>query len=324
MKRFIQLAAALAVALSGATAQSQDKYPSQPIRMVVPAPAGGYYDKVARVLGQYLSQSLGQPVVIDNKGGANGVIGATQVARSAPDGYTLMMGGTGPNAIAPSLKSNLPYDPSKDFAPIALVTSSPNILVVTSKSPIRSTQEFVAAARSRSDSMLYAHNAVGTSTHLAMEQFRLAIGGKLEGVAYAGSAPALVALTAGQVEVAFATALDVLPLIQAGRIRPLGIASKARLGALPDVPRLADGGVAGVESAAWSGVLAPAGTPQAIIGRLNSEINKALRDPEVRSKLSPAGELELLGGTPDQFRDFIDAEIKRWSHVVKAGGIRTD
>ncbi|MBI2726536.1 MAG: tripartite tricarboxylate transporter substrate binding protein [Polaromonas sp.] len=324
MKLVHKLAAVFLLVCGPSFANAQAKYPSQPIRLILPAPAAGYYDRVARILAMHLAQSLGQPVVVENKEGANGAIGAALVARAAPDGYTLIMGAIGPFGIAPSLSSKLPYDAVRDFSPIALVTTMPSLLLVNANSTFKSTKDFVGTVKSRSASTLYGNFGVGTSSHLAMERFKTATATNLEGVAYKGSAPAILALANGEVEVAFGNVQDALPFIRSGKIRALAVAAKNRTGALPDVPTLAEGGVTNVESSNWIGLLAPAKTPPAIIERLNVEVNKILRDPEVRKKLAPSSELEVLGGTPVQFQQYIGSEISRWSEVVKTGNIQKD
>jgi len=321
--RSIPTLAALALALAAAGASAQP-YPSKPIRVVVPNPAGGYYDVIARAVGQKVGESIGQPMVVENRVGAGGSLGTEFTAKSPPDGYTIMVGGIGPHGIAPSLYANLPYDPVKDFAPIILVAMTPNILVVHPSSPIRSVQDLVAAAREKPGGLSYASNGNGTSQHLSAEMLATTMGLKLNHVPFKGSAPAVTAMLGGQVDFAFAVAPDALAHIKAGKLRAIGVTGAKRAAPLPEVPTLAEAGVPGYEATAWFGYLAPAGTPREIIDRLNAEIAKALESPEVRERLAPGGLSELPGGTPERFGELIRSEIAKWSTVVKASGAKID
>jgi tripartite-type tricarboxylate transporter receptor subunit TctC len=314
-------ALALALAAAGAVAQS---YPSKPIRVVVPNPAGGYYDVIARALGQKVGESIGQPMVVENRVGAGGSLGTEFTAKSPPDGYTIMVGGIGPHGIAPSLYANLPYDPVKDFAPIILVATTPNILVVHPSSPIKSVQDLIAAARQKPGGVSYASNGNGTSQHLSAEMFATTMGLKFNHVPFKGSAPAVTAMLGGQVDFAFVVAPDGLAHVKAGKLRAIGVTGAKRAAPLPDVPTLAEAGVSGYEATAWFGYLAPAGTPREIIDRLNAEIAKALESPDVRERLAPGGLSELPGGTPERFGDLIKTEIAKWSKVVKESGAKID
>ena len=312
---------ALALAAAGTSAQP---YPSKPIRVVVPNPAGGYYDVIARAVGQKVGESIGQPMVVENRVGAGGSLGTEFTAKSPPDGYTIMVGGIGPHGIAPSLYANLPYDPVKDFAPIILVATTPNILVVHPSSPIKSVQELVAAARQKPGGLSYASNGNGTSQHLSAEMLATTMGLKLNHVPFKGSAPAVTAMLGGQVDFAFVVAPDALAHVKAGKLRAIGVTGAKRAAPLPDVPTLAEAGVPGYEATAWFGYLAPAGTPREIIDRLNAEVAKALESPDVRERLAPGGLSELPGGTPERFGDFIKTEIAKWSKVVKESGAKID
>jgi len=315
--------AALAIALAAAGASAQP-YPAKPIRVVVPNPAGGYYDVIARAVGQKVGESIGQPMVVENRVGAGGSLGTEFTAKSPPDGYTIMVGGIGPHGIAPSLYANLPYDPVKDFAPIILVATTPNILVVHPSSPIKSVQDLVAAARQKPGGMSYASNGNGTSQHLSAEMLATTMGLKFNHVPFKGSAPAVTAMLGGQVDFAFVVAPDGLAHVKAGKLRAIGVTGATRAAPLPDVPTLAEAGVPGYEATAWFGYLAPAGTPREIIDRLNAEIAKALESPDVRERLAPGGLSELPGGTPERFGDLIKTEIAKWSKVVKESGAKID
>jgi tripartite-type tricarboxylate transporter receptor subunit TctC len=315
--------AALVLALAAAGASAQP-YPAKPIRVVVPNPAGGFYDLIARTVGQKVGESIGQPMVVENRVGAGGSLGTEFTAKSPPDGYTIMVGGIGPHGIAPSLYAKLPYDPVKDFAPIILVATTPNILVVHPSSPIQSVQDLVAAAGQKPGGVSYASNGNGTSQHLSAEMLATTMGLKLNHVPFKGSAPAVTAMLGGQVDFAFAVAPDALPHVKAGKLRALAVTSAKRAGPLPEVPTMVEGGVPGYEATAWFGYLAPAGTPREIIDRLNAEIAKALESPDVRDRLAPGGLSELPGGTPERFGALVKSEIAKWSRVVKESGAKID
>ena len=290
----------------------------------MPNPAGGFYDLIARTVGQKVGESIGQPMVVENRVGAGGSLGTEFTAKSPPDGYTIMVGGIGPHGIAPSLYAKLPYDPVKDFAPIILVATTPNILVVHPSSPFQSVQDIVAAARQKPGVVSYASNGNGTSQHLSAEMLATTMGLKLNHVPFKGSAPAVTAMLGGQVDFAFAVAPDALPHVKAGKLRALAVSGAKRAAPLPDVPTMVEGGVPGYEATAWFGYLAPAGTSREIIDRLNAEIAKALESSDVRDRLAPGGLSELPGGTPERFGDFVKSEIAKWSRVVKESGAKID
>lgn len=321
MKRFLCCLVAAAVSF-GALAQA-DTYPDRPVKMVVTYPAGGYYDRVARILAESLKFSLGQSFVVENRVGANGVIGADAVAKSAPDGYTLLLAAIGPNAITPALKP-LPYDAIRDFAPIALLVSQPNVLVVSSASNIHSVADLLIAARAMGGRANYSHNGVGSSTHLAMELLKGATGLQMSAIPYPGTSGAITAVVSGDVLAAFAGSVaDVIALIHAKRLRPIAVGGTSRLAALPGVPTVVESGIA-FESTAWSGLMAPRGTPPAVIAKLERAVNAALNDPLIRQKLSPNGEFEFIGGSPERFERFLAAEIAKWRQVIKENNIRAE
>ncbi len=321
--RPIPILAALALALVAAGALAQP-YPAKPIRVVVPNPAGGYYDLIARTVGQKAGESLGQPMVVENRVGAGGSVGTEFTAKSPPDGYTIMVGGIGPHGIAPSLYAKLPYDPVTDFAPIILVATTPNILVVHPSSPLQSVQDLVAAARQRPGTLSYASNGNGTSQHLSAEMLATTMGLKLNHVPFKGSAPAVAAMLGGQVDFAFAVAPDALPHVRAGKLRAIGVTGAKRAAPLPDVPTMVEGGVPNYEATAWFGYFAPAGTPREVVDRLNAEIARAMAAPDVRERLAPGGLSDLPGGTPEAFGEFVRSEIAKWSRVVKESGATID
>ena len=310
---------ALVLAMCSSIALAQS-YPSKPIRTVVPYPAGGYYDTIARQVGNRLSRTFGQPVVVENRAGANGIIGTDYTAKSAPDGYTIMVGGIGPHGINPSLYKKLPYDAVRDFAPISHIVNQPNVLVVNSQSSFRSVQDIVAAARANPGRITYASNGAGSSQHLCAVLFALTMGIELTHVPYKGAAPATTAMLAGEADHLFGGPADMMPHIKSGRFRPLAVTSSKRLSAFPDLPTMAEAGVANYEVSTWFGYFAPAGTPAEILDRLNAEIEKALQDPPTRSVLEAQGSAELIGGSREHFGEFVRAEVAKWAKIVQQSG----
>ena len=303
-------------------AQAQTGYPSRPVRMIVPQPAGGGYDKIARVIGEFLQEHWSQSVVVDNRPGANGIIGTEAAAKATPDGYTIMLGGIGPHGINPALYKSLPYDAIKDFAPIVLVASSPNLLAVQHELGVRTVQALIALMKTRKDRPLtYASSGNGSSTHLAAEMFASLAGVQLVHIPYKGSAPMVTALIGKQVDLSFVNVLDLLPHVKAGTVRALATGGAKRIQALPEVPTVAEAGIPGAETSAWFGFYAPARTPREIVAKLNADINKAIEAPRVRNNVARNGDIELFGGTPDEFAQFTRAEIAKWSKVVRDGNI---
>lgn len=322
MKSRLAFFALVAVAwCAGLLAQT---YPSKPLRIVVPYPAGGYYDVIARIVGPRLAESLGQPVIVENRVGANAIVGTDFTAKSPPDGYTIMVGGIGPHAINVSLYRNLPYDPVRDFAPVIHVAVQPLILVVHPKSEANSVKELIAVARLQPGKLAYASNGSGSTPHLAGEMLSSLEGIKLNHVPYKGSAPAVMAILAGHTDLLFGTASDVLQQIKAGKLRALAVTGGSRIPALPDVPTMAESGIQNYEAVAWFAFFAPAGIPREIILRLNAEIGRILESPEVREKLSAAGTVQLIGGTPELLGNMVKSEIAKWSKIVSESGARAD
>jgi tripartite-type tricarboxylate transporter receptor subunit TctC len=314
---------ALALMLGCAAAWGQ-AYPSRPLRVILPVPAGGYYDTVTRIVSQRLAERLGQPVLVENRVGAGGVVGTAYAAGQPPDGYTLLFNGIGAMSIFPSLHAKLAYDPVRDFEPIILVSTVPNILVVHPSVPARSADELAALARSRPGEVSFASNGIGTTQHLAAEMFATAKGVKLNHIPFNGSAPAVTAMLGGQTMLLFGVASDVLPHVKAGKLRALAVASAKRMQALPEVPTTAEAGVPGVEIEIWLGAFAPKGTPREMLLRLNSEIYKVLDMPEVRERITQDGIGEVKGGTPEELASLLRSEIAKWARVVKASGARVD
>lgn len=308
----------LAAALSGgAAAQS---YPSKPIRLVVPFPPGAYTDTVARLVAQGLSEKVGQPVIVENRAGAGGNIGADFVAKAPPDGYTLLMG-TIASAISMSAYAKLQYDLVRDLAPVILVVTVPNVLVANPHVPARSPGELIELARSRPGKLDYASSGNGGAPHLAGEMFKTRTGTSLVHVPYKGIGPALTDLIGGQVSLMFTSLDSAIGHIRTGKLKALAVTSAKRSSLLPEVPTMAESGLPGFEIVAWGGILAPAGTPKDIINLLNDQIGKLLRSPEVARRFLEFG-AEPAPGTPEEFSRFIGREIEKWAQVVKTAGVK--
>jgi tripartite-type tricarboxylate transporter receptor subunit TctC len=306
-----------------ASAAFAQPYPNHTIRLVVPFPAGGTTDILARDVAKKLTDTLGQTVVVDNRPGAGGNIGADIVAKSAPDGYTLLMGTVGTHAINPSLYAKMPYDHVKDFVPVVLVAGVPNVLEVNPSLPINSVADLIKLAKAKPGTINFASSGSGTSIHLSGELFKTMAGVDMTHVPYKGSAPALTDLMGGQVQIMFDNLPSSLALIKAGKLRAIAVTSLKRAPVLPDVPTIAESGIPGFEASSWFGVLAPAGTPAPIVARINAEVNKWLQSPEGKDQLLAQG-AEAAGGSPEQFVAHIRAETDKWAKVVKASGAKVD
>ena len=316
--------ASLATPLCLAQTVAGSSWPNRPIRVVVPYPAGGYYDLVARVIGNKFQDGFGQPAVVENRVGANAIVGTEFTAKSAPDGYTIMVGGIGPHAINPGLYPKLPYDALRDFVPLVHVANQPTILVVPASDPARTLRELLDSARARPGQISFASNGSGSTPHLAAEMMASATGVKFNHVPFKGSAPAVTAVLGSQVNLLFGTASDVMSHIQAGKLRALAVTSPRRLPALPDLVTAAEAGVPNYEASAWFAYFAPIGVPRDIVQRLNVEINRIMEQPDVRERLSAQGTTVLVGGTPDQLGSYQRSEILKWARVVKESGARAD
>ena len=320
MLKRIFLAAALAIGASGAFAQA---YPNKPVRMIVGFPPGGGTDIVARVISQKLSEWWGQPVTVENRAGATGTIGADVAAKSAPDGYTLIMGHVNSTGIAPNLFAKLPYDPIKDFVAISYVGYVPNVLAVHPSVNVKSVKELVALLKSQPGKFNYASSGNGSTQHLAGEMFKQLTGTSIVHVPYKGSGDAIKDLLAGVVAMNFDTMPPVLPHIQAGKLRGLAISTPKRLAQLPDVPTFAEEGIVGFDVANWYGVMAPAGTPRDIVQKLNADINKAMQVPEVRARLEAVG-TQLNEQTSAEFEAYMKVEVVKYAKLIKDTGVRSD
>ena len=304
-----------------AWSQGADGYPSHPIRIVVPFTPGGSTDVLARAIGQELTRAWGQAVVIDNLPGAGGSIGADKVAKAPPDGYTLLMGHIGTLAVNPSLYPRLPYNPVKDFAPVAWVARVPNVLVVHPSVPARTLQELVALAKAKPGSLNYGSGGNGSAANLATEYLKLQTGTSMVHIPYRGTAPAVTDLLGGQLQLMFTGLPALVGPIKAGQLRALAVSSPQRLDALPDVPTVAESGYKGFEADQWYGVVAPAGTPPAIIARLNAQINQALSAPELKQRLAAEGAI-ATPQPPEVFGKLIASEIARWKPVIGSGRVK--
>ena len=303
-------------------ATSTPNYPTKPIRMVVPLPAGGGVDWMARQVAQKLSENVGQPVVVDNRAGAGGNIGMELVAKSMPDGYTLAFGLTAHYAINPSLYSKIPYDPLKDFAPIILLGQTPFVLLVHAKVPAKSVKELVELAKAQRGKMMYASGGNGSGSHLSGEMLKTLAGVDIVHVPFKGLAPAITALLGEQVQVYFGVWSADNAHIKSGRLRALGVTTAKRSRALPDLPAISET-LPGFDIAAWYGVAAPAKTPREIVSKLNAEMSRVIAAPDFRQRIEAEG-IELIGSTPEQFQQYIKTEIVKWAKIVKASGAAID
>ncbi|NBQ95293.1 MAG: tripartite tricarboxylate transporter substrate binding protein [Betaproteobacteria bacterium] len=301
---------------------AQSAWPTKPIRMVIAFPPGGPTDIVSRIIAAELGRLLGQQVVVENKPGAGGNLGAEQVARAAADGYTIFYN-TSAITIAPALYGKLTYDPQKDFVAVGLAATVPLVLVINPEVPAKNPREFVAWARTRKGQVNYGSSGSGTITHLAAAQLAKDAGFTATHVPYKGSAPGMLDLASGQVQFMVDTINSTLPMIRDGRLRALAVATSKRSSVLPELPTIAESLIAGFEMSAWQGIVVPSGTPPAIITRLNSELQKVLASAEVRGKLLATG-TEILGGTPEQYSQYIQSELKRFAQLAREAGARID
>jgi len=312
-----KLALVLAVALAAAVKPTHaDDYPTRPIRIVVPFAAGGAADAVSRIVGKRVGDALGQTFVVEDRGGGGGIIGTEIVKSADPDGYTLLLGQSGPISINPGIYPKLSYDPEKDLVPICMMTSYPYILVVNPSLGVKTVAELIALAKSKPGALNYGTAGVGASNHLATELFASKTGIKLTHIPYRGTSLAVADLIAGQVQLVFADPVSALGQVKAGTLVALGVTSKERSPVAPDLPTVAESGYPGFDAIAWHGIMAPAGTPPAIVKRLNTEIVKALREPEV-AKLIEAQAIQVVGSTPEAFAAFIKQDIVLWRDVAK-------
>ena len=317
--RRVALAFALIITAAAGGARA-DEYPSHPIRLIVPYAAGGAADSVARIVAKHVGEAVGQPIVVENRGGAGAIIGTDLVNKSDPDGYTLLLGQSGPISINPAVYKKLPYDPLKDFAPVTLTTSFPYIMVVNPKLGVKTVQEFVALAKSKPGELNYGTTGIGGANHLVAELFDSKAGIKMTHIPYRGTALAVADLLAGQVQVVFADPVSALTHVNAGTLVALAVTSKDRSPVAPDVPTISESGYPGIDAVGWHGILAPARTPAAIVERLNTEIVKALKAPET-TKLLEGQAMTVVGNSPDAFASFIRQDIAVWKEVADQANV---
>ena len=326
-RRHLKHIAALLCGISAAIcvplpAQAQS-YPARPIRFVVPYPPGGPLDTVARLLAQKVGESVKQPVVVDNKPGAGGNIGADIVAKSPADGYTILMGAVATHAINPTLYANIPYDPVKDFAPVTQVASTPNVLVVHPSVPAATVKEFIAHAKSNPGRLNFGSGSTGSAGHLAGELFKAMAGIDMTHVPYKGAAPAMQDLVGGRIQLMFDNLASSLGQVRAGKVRALAVTTAKRTPLAPELPTVAESGLPGFDISTWFGVFAPAGTPREALDRLHAEFTRALAAPDVREKMLNLG-AEPVGSNPEEFAAYIRAEAQKYARVIRASGARVD
>jgi tripartite-type tricarboxylate transporter receptor subunit TctC len=317
--RIVAAALLAAAALHGGIAAAQS-YPAKPIRLMVPFPPGGSTDIVARIVAQKLSVQLGQPVIIENRGGAGGTIGTAVVAKAAPDGYSLLVGSTSTHVVAPSVYAKLEYDPVKDFAPVSLMAVTPYLLVVHPAVQAKTVKELVDLMRAQPGRLNYASAGIGSTTHLAMEMLKFASGTFALHIPYNGNGPAGAAVIAGQVEILFGSLPSVLPHARSGRVRALAVGTLKRSPSLPEVPTVAESGYAGFDASLWLAIMAPAGTPAPVIERLNREVLAAASAPDTRELLDKAG-AEVLTSTPAELSAMIREGVAKYAKIVKMAGV---
>ncbi len=314
--------AALIALVTASSANAQTAYPVRPVRIIVPSSAGGGSDIIARILSPKLSERLGQQVVIENRAGAGTMIGGEVVAKSPPDGYTLLLG-VSTLATNPAVFKKVPYNALTDFAPITLVLSAPNILVVHPSLPVKSLKELMWFAEARPGQLNYASAGTGTNPHLSMELFLSMAKLKIVHIPYKGSAPAMIDVVGGQVAITMATMLTGIPHVRSGRLRALGVTSAQRTAVAPDVPSIAQAGVPGYEAVQWYGILAPAHTPKEIVTRLNRDLTAILQSAEIRERFAADGG-DAGGNSPEAFARYIKSETEKWARVVKSAGIKPE
>lgn len=317
MKKIIL--ALLMVAIGPVAAFAQN-YPAKPIRFIVPFPPGGGNDTLARLIGQKLTAATGQQVIIDNRPGAGGAIGAEVAAKSAPDGYTIFLAGVATHGINPNLRKNLPYDPLKDFDAVSLIASAPLLVVVHPSLPVKSVRQLIALAKKEPGKINYASNGAGGSSHMAVELFKMMTGTNLVHIPYKGLSPALTDLLSGEVQLMFSSAVAMLPQVKAGRLRAIAMTGAKRSPAIPDIPTVAEAGVPGYETGSWYGIVVPAGTPKPAIDKLSREVVAIVHSPDITKRLTDEAVIPI-GSTPEEFSAHIRKELARWAKVIRQSGI---
>jgi tripartite-type tricarboxylate transporter receptor subunit TctC len=318
----IRIALLLALCCAALPAVAQP-YPSKAVRMIVPYPPGGGNDTLARLFAAKLSDRMGQQFVVENRPGAGAMIGTEAAAKSAPDGYTILLSSIATHALSPNLYSRVPYDPVKDFAPITLLGIAPTVLVVPADLPARNLQEFIAAAKAKPGALAYASGGNGTPPHINAEVFKSVAGIDLLHVAYKGGGPALVDLMAGRVQAMLDTAASAMPHVRSGKLRAIAISAPRRSPELPDLPTFAEAGLPQYDTNAWYSMHAPAGTPPEIVRRLNAELVAILKDPEILARFKQLA-TDPVGNSPEEFAAFVRAELDKYARIIKAAGIKLD
>ena len=321
--RHVAIVFGVLASLSGMSGAAAQAWPSRPVQIIIPGTPGDGADIAGRAISQKLQQRLGQPFVVENKGGAGGIIGAVAAKNAAPDGYTFIIGTAGSFAINAAVYSKLAYHPLRDFDPVLMINKAPNICVVNSKVPAKSLQEFVALAKKSPGKYAFSSGGNGSSAHLTGEYLKMVAGIDMLHVPYKGAAPALTDVVAGQVQVFCGNLPHTMPFIKSGQLRPLAVTSLTRNAELPDVPTVDESGYPGFETVAWYGYFAPKGTPPAIIKRFNAEIAEILKMPDISNSLRAQGS-EPVGNSPEEFRRYIEAEIEKWTKVAQAAKIQLD
>jgi tripartite-type tricarboxylate transporter receptor subunit TctC len=323
MRRITAVLLAMAAATCIGSAHADSTYPDKPVKIIVPFPPGGATDIVARAVGERLQAALGQPFVVENKAGASGNIGMGEAVRSPADGYTLVLGAPQTLTINPQIFANLPFDPQKGLAPIVVVASVPNVLIVTNKLPVKTPQELIDYAKKNPNKLNYGSSSIGGTPHLSAEMFKAMTGASIVHVPYKGSAPALQDLVGGQIEMMFDNLPAALPQIRAGNVRALAVTTMKRSSSTPELPTLDESGVKGFDSQGWFSLLAPTGTPQPILEKINAEVNKALAADDFRKRLETVG-AEPVGGSIDDFKQRIREETERWAKVISFANIKAE
>src|SRR5690349_4007275 len=322
-RAFVAALLVTAASLSVAPAGSADAFPARPAKLIVPFPPGGPLDTTGRAIAQKLGEMWGQSVIVENKPGAGGNIGADYVAKSLADGYTIVMGALSTHAVNPSLYPKMPYDAQKDFAPITLVAITPNVLVVNPSLPVHSVEELIAYAKAHPGKLSFGSGSIGSAGHLAGELFKVDTGVDMVHVPYKGAAPAMQALLAGDTQLMFDNLASAMSQVKAGKLRALAVTTKARSPLAADLPTMAEAGVPGFDISTWFGLMAPAGTPSDVIAKWNADMTKVLSAPAMRARLEAQG-AEAAPDTPAEFARFIDAELVKYAKIVKASGAKVD
>ena len=323
MRRRHLLASLSLIALAGSVAAQTPNWPSHPVKIVVPAPAGSSLDLIARLLADKLKDRWGQPVLVDNKPGAGGMLGMDLVAKAAPDGHTLGLGFNGPVAFAPFLYKKMPYDAGRDLVPVVMTSSQPNVLAINAALPVKTVKEFVAWAKAQDGRVNYSSLGQGSSAHLTMALMAFEAGFAATHIPFNGSPPAAFAIAQGEADASFMTAPALLPHVKSGKVRMLATSAAQRPDSLKDLPTLAEAGYPQVESLAWNGLFSATGTPAAVVARINTDVNAALRDPGLRTTFDAQG-LTPVGGSAEDFKRLLEAEARRWGPIVQKAGIKLD